>query len=305
MHRRTFLKYASVATGGLLAHHALGAATAQRRRPLGLQLYTVMSALEQDFAGTLKQVADIGYTEVETIGSFGRDPAYVRDMLDQHGLSSPSQHMVPGDLYDVFKRLVNGQMTFAAASEHWRNLMSVDRVEPVMADCIASAKALGQKYVCWQILWKEQMATRALLERFCQALNQAGQLCAEAGLVLNFHNHADEFERHDGVVPYDFILEHTDPKWVKFELDMYWTVKAGRDPRDYFKRHPGRYTQCHLKDGTAAGQITVVGEGIVKFEPLLQAARAAGVQHYYVEQDGAANPLQASKQAYQYLRSRM
>lgn len=306
MHRRTFIKNTAAATGSLMIGSALAAQDGARpSRPLGLQLYTVMAALEQDFEGTLKQVADIGYTEVETIGSFGRDPIYVRDMFQKYGLTSPSQHMVPGDLYNVFKRLVNNQMTFDAASKHWRELMSVERVEAVMAECIASAKALGQSYVCWQILWKEQMATRALMERFCKALDRAGQLSADAGLTLNFHNHADEFERHDGIVPYDFLLEHTDPRHVKLELDMFWTVKAGRDPRELFERHPGRYLQCHLKDGTAAGKITVVGAGIVQFEPLLNAARAAGVKHYYVEQDGAANPLQASTQAYNYLRSRL
>lgn len=303
MHRRAFLKYTAAATGGLMTGSALAARTGDGpHRPLGLQLYTVMAALEQDFEGTLKRVADIGYTEVETIGSFGREPGYVRDMFQKYGLTSPSQHMVPGDLYDVFKRLVNKQMTFDAASKHWRELMSVERVEPVMAECIATAKALGQSHVCWQILWKEQMATRALLERFCKALDRAGQLCADAGLTFNFHNHADEFERYDGVVPYDFLLEHTDPRHVKLELDLFWTVKAGRDPRELFKRHPGRYVQCHLKDGTAEGKITVVGEGVVQFAPLLAAARDAGVKHYYVEQDGAANPLQASTQAYNYLR---
>lgn len=299
MHRRDLLLcLAALAASNITPRAAFGTT----QRPLGLQLYTVMPMLEQDFDAALASVARIGYTEVETIGSFGRDPAYVRDMFEKHKLVSPSQHMVPGDLYEVFKKLTRGEMTFDAASKHWREVMSIERVQPIMEECIARAQALGQKYIVWQILWPEQMATRALLEKFCKALNQAGELCAQAGLVLNFHNHAPEFEPHDGVIPYDFILANTDPNWVKLELDMYWAVRAGADPQAYFKRHPGRYLQCHLKDGTAAGDITVVGQGMVKFAPLIEAARTAGIEHFYVEQDGAKDPLQASTQAYHYLR---
>jgi len=295
MDRRHFLEAA-----GLLL--ATARAAAARSVPLGLQLYTVMPLLEADFDATLGLVAAIGYREVETIGSFGRDPAQVRALFDKHGLRSPSQHMVPGNLYDVFNRLTRKELTFDEASRLWQQEMSFERVEPIMAESIERARILGQKYIVWQILWPQQMQTRAGLEKFCQALNQAGQMCTRAGHVLNYHNHAAEFATHDGVVPYDFILANTDPRWVKLEIDLYWTVKAGADPIQYFRRHPGRYRQCHLKDGTAGGEITVVGEGIMQFRPLIEAARAAGVEHYYVEQDGAADPLKASTQAYQYLR---
>jgi sugar phosphate isomerase/epimerase len=295
MDRRNFLKAAAL----LLATSRTDAG---RSVPLGLQLYTVMPLLEADFDATLGLVAGIGYQEVETIGAFGREPAKVRDLLDKHGLRSPSQHMVPGNLYDVFNRLTRKELTFDEASKLWQQEMSFERVEPVMKESIQRARALGQKYIVWQILWPQQMQTRVELEKFCHALNQAGQMCAREGHVLNYHNHAAEFETHDGVVPYDFILANTDPRWVKLEIDLYWTVKAGADPIQYFRKHPGRYRQCHLKDGTAGGEITVVGEGIMQFRPLIDAARATGVEHYYVEQDGAADPLKASAQAYQYLR---
>ena len=298
MDRRTFIRGSVLLAGA----GALGAGAGPSHKPLGLQLYTVMPLLSQDFEGTLKAVADIGYQEVETIGTFGRDPAELRRLFDKYNLRSPSQHMVPGNLYDVFNRLTRKELSFEQASRMWQEIMSVERVEPIMEECIRSAQALGQKYIVWQILWPEQMKTRALLEKFCKGLNQAGRLAARAGHVLNYHNHAEELKPHDGVIPYDFILENTDPQLVKMELDCFWTVAAGADPAHYFSKYPGRFRQCHLKDGTASGDITVVGQGIMKFGPVLTAARAAGVEHYYVEQDGAAQPLQASTQAYQYLR---
>lgn len=295
MDRRTFLETAA----SLLATTRASAGT---HVPLGLQLYTVMPLLEQDFDSTLGLVAQIGYREVETIGAFGRDPAEVRDLLDKHGLRSPSQHMVPGNLYDVFNRLTRKELSFDEASRLWQQEMALERVEPMIEECIQRARTLGQKHIVWQILWPQQMQSRMELEKFCRALDKTGEICAREGHVLNFHNHSAEFALHDGVVPYDFILANTDRRWVKLEIDLFWAVKAGVDPIQYFLRHLGRYQQCHLKDGTAAGEITVVGEGIMKFQPLIRAARAAGIEHYYVEQDGAADPLKASRQAYEYLR---
>lgn len=297
MDRRTFLEMSAAL---LLSARRATAGTAV---PLGLQLYTVMPLLERNFDETLGLVAQIGYREVETIGAFGRDPAEVRDLLDKHGLRSPSQHMVPGTLYDVFNKLTRKEISLDDASRIWRQQMAPERVEPIMQESILRAKAMGQKYIVWQILWPEQMRTRADLEKFCSALNKGGEMCAREGHVLNFHNHSAEFKTHDGLVPYDFILANTEPRWVKFEMDLYWAVNGGVDPVDYFQRHRGRFRQCHLKDGTAGGEITVVGEGIMKFKPLIEAARAAGVEHYYVEQDGAADPLKASRQAYGYLKN--
>ncbi len=298
MDRRELIKRTLLLAGA----PALGAATPAGHRPLGLQLYTVMPLLQKDFAGTLQAVADIGYQEVETIGTFGREPAQLRALFDKYNLRSPSQHMVPGNLYEVFNRLTRKELSFEQASRMWQQIMSVERIAPIMEECIRAAGALGQQYIVWQILWPQQMQTRELLEKFCHGLNEAGRLAARAGHTLNFHNHAEELKPHDGVIPYDFILANTDPQLVKMELDCFWTVAAGADPATYFRKNPGRFRQCHLKDGTAKGEVTVVGQGMMQFGPLLAAARAAGVEHYYVEQDGAAQPMQASTQAYGYLR---
>src|SRR4051794_32990692 len=107
MKRRDFLG-ASAAAAGIAAMGTSAVwsrlARAAAQRPIGLQLFTVMADLEQDFEGTLKTVARIGYKEVETIGAFGRDPHRVRDLLDKYGLVTPSQHLVPGKLYDLFNQ---------------------------------------------------------------------------------------------------------------------------------------------------------------------------------------------------------
>lgn len=299
MIRRDFLKIAGLAAGFAVAGEG---ETASRRPALGLQLFTVMSELERDFEGTLATVARLGYREVETIGSFGRDPAELRRILDRHGLKTPSQHLVPGTLYEVFAKFVARELSFDQVKELWLQQMSLDRVRPIIQEAAVRAHALGQQYVVWQIIWQEQMRDRASLDAFCAALNEAGRVCASEGLTFNFHNHSDEFKPVDGVVPYDYILEHTDPKLVQLELDSYWVVNAGHDPVAYLQKHAGRYVQCHLKDRAPNGDFATVGQGTVDFGALLAAARKHGVKHFYVEYDRSDDPMRAVRDAARYLK---
>jgi sugar phosphate isomerase/epimerase len=144
MRRRELLGAAAMCgLAGALGGRAALAAPASRRT-LGLQLYTVLVPLEQDFDGTLQAVANIGYREVETIGSFGRDPKHVRELLDRYGLKSPSQHLVPGNLYEVFNAFAAKRMSRDEIHQRWLSGMSVDRVIPIIEEGIARAKILGQ-----------------------------------------------------------------------------------------------------------------------------------------------------------------
>jgi sugar phosphate isomerase/epimerase len=275
------------------------------RRQLGLQLFTVMTLLEKDFEGTLATIAEFGYREVETIGAFGRDPATVRAMLDAHGLESPSQHLVPGDLYSAFLRFTRRELSFDEVKGIWLRQMAIERIEPIIEEAIGRAQKLGQRYIVWQIIWPEQMQSREELDAFCRALDRAGELCAQAGLVFNFHNHSDEFAARDGYVPYDVILESTHPDRVKLELDFYWAAHGGVDPLEYLRRHPGRYVQCHLKDSTADGDFATVGQGVLDIPAYLEGARKAGIEHYYVEYDRSDDPLAVVRDAAKYLKPRI
>jgi sugar phosphate isomerase/epimerase len=306
MHRRGFLQAATAtcAFGGPLGTLARAGAGAVPRR-LGLQLFTVMVPLEQDFPGTLRAVAAMGYKGVETVGTFGRDPRYVREMLDRSGLVSPSQHLMPADLYATFNAFTQRRIPAQEAHQRFLDLMSIDRVTPIVAEGIERARILGQKYIVWQAFLPEQMASRELLDRFCRAMNTAGALCAQAGLEFNFHNQSAEFVPINGYVPYDVVVENTDPRTVGLELDCFWAFAAKADPIAYFARYPGRYRQCHLKDGTADGQLTTVGHGVVDFPAVLRAAAKAGVRHYYVEYDRAADPMKETRLLYDYLQRLM
>ena len=267
----------------------------------GLQLFTVIAPLEQDFEGTLRQVAQIGYKEVETIGSFGRDPAYVRGLLDTYGLKSPSQHIASQELYDSFsawsKRKITGEQntaTYVAALQPEKAAALVDQA-------IAVAKVLGQRYVVWPILMAPHLATREIVDAFIAAFNAAGEACAKEGLVFAFHNHAREFATLGNDVIYDLILKGTDPDKVKMEMDFYWISKAKSDPLAYLRNYPNRFRLVHVKDMARDGDFAVVGGGVIDLKGLIAKARGAGVEHFYVEYDRSADPMKEIRTSFDYL----
>ena len=304
MSRRAFLKSSALAALGVAAGKSAWAFAGgpTTPHPLGLQLFTVMTPLEQDFEGTLRQVAAMGYREVETIGAFGRDPRYVRQVLDKVGLKSPSQHVVPGDLYRVFNDYVHHKIEGPQIQKLWQETATVEHMRATVEEGIERAKIMGQRYVVLQIVWPEQLATRELVDKLCKAMNMAGDLCARAGLVFSFHNHAVELAPVNGYVPYDLILQQTNPETVKLEMDVYWMIHGKADPLAYLQRHPGRYKQFHLKDSAPDGDFTTVGKGTLDLPGLIAAGRKAGVEHFYVEYDRSADPMKESREAFDYLK---
>ncbi|MBC7807190.1 MAG: hypothetical protein H7145_13695, partial [Akkermansiaceae bacterium] len=54
--------------------------------PVCLQAYTVRDDSAQDFYGTLKKVAGIGYFGIELAGIYNKDPKELKTVLDDNGL---------------------------------------------------------------------------------------------------------------------------------------------------------------------------------------------------------------------------
>jgi sugar phosphate isomerase/epimerase len=120
-----------------------------------------------------------------------------------------------------------------------------------------------------------------------------------------YHNHDFEFAPLEGKVPYDLLLERTDPRAVKLEMDLYWTVKGGASPVEYFERHPGRFHLLHVKDMDATPRrfFADVGRGTIDFKSIFARSRKAGVRHYFVENDEpAGSPFDSLRASFDYLR---
>ena len=105
-----------------------------------------------------------------------------------------------------------------------------------------------------------------------------GKKCAEAGIKYGYHNHAHEFKKVEDQVMLAYMIENTDPQYVFFELDVYWTVMGQASPVEYFKKYPGRFKLLHIKDHKEIGQ-----SGMVGFDAIFKNAEVAGVEHIIVE----------------------
>jgi sugar phosphate isomerase/epimerase len=243
-----------------------------RIKTVGVQLYTVRDALKADFDGTLRRVAGIGYKEVEFAGYMGRTPAQVRSSLDATRLKAPSAHFSLEDL----------QANWAAT--------------------VAGAHTIGLEYLVVAWIDEDQRKTLDDYRRVAATFNRLGKEARAAGLRFAYHNHAFEFSRIDGQVPYDILLNETDPAQVEYEMDLYWVTDGGGNPLSYFARYPGRFPLVHVKDRTASGAMVDVGAGVIDWSAIFAHRKEAGIRHYFVEHDDPKEPFASLAASYSYLR---
>jgi sugar phosphate isomerase/epimerase len=271
--RKQFLKLSALALSGTLFAHIDSFGKTQRK--VGLQLYTLRNELPKDLEGTLKKVADIGYREVELFGYgdgkfFGKTPKEFKALLQSLNLSAPSGHYTTGNTNPSSK----GTLT-----NEWKRAVD-DAVE------------LGQKYMICSFLFPEERKTLDDYKRHAELFNKSAETCKQSGIQFGYHNHDFEFVAIDGQVPYDILLKQTDPKLVQMELDLYWVSFAGKDPVQLFKQNPGRFPMWHVKDMEKSAQrsFAEVGTGSIDFQRIFNAAKTAGLKHYFVEQDVTKRP---------------
>ncbi|RZK24189.1 MAG: sugar phosphate isomerase/epimerase [Hymenobacter sp.] len=275
-----------------LAHPDIAEAQLLALVAVGLQLYTVREAMQQDPAGTLARVAQLGYNSVEgatytgTQKFYGMEPLAFAIALKQNGLIMPSSHYVLGEA------LTNGQPTPGTLLHGW------DRA-------VDDAAQVGSKYMVCAYLQEGERGSLDHYQLLAERLNQAGERCKKAGIQLCYHNHDFEFAAQDGQLPYDILLKETDQQLLKMELDLYWATKAGHDPVALFGAHPGRFPLWHVKDmdKTAKKDFTEVGNGVIDFKKIFANRQVAGMQYFFVEQDRTpGSPFDSIKQSITYLK---
>ncbi len=264
--RRDFLIQSSLAVAAVSFARMTPATPLSK--PVGIQLYTVNDAMDADAAGTLKKLREIGYGEVETAGFGKRSAKQFRKLIDDAGLVCPSAHL-QFDLDNLNRAFDDAK----ALGAHYV-------VSSMLPNDVAGPNAKGPMTLDW---------TQRTIER----ANKIGEGARKAGLQYAYHNHAIEFvDVGNGVLAYDLLVEKTDPALVKFEIDCGWMVFAGKNPADYFERHPKRIPLIHVKDfeKRTAGDTDMrgaeLGTGVVDYAPIFVAGNVAGLQHYFVEQEG-------------------
>jgi sugar phosphate isomerase/epimerase len=249
----------------------------------GVVSYTYRKFFEKDVPSTLDTIKKLGFTDIEFSSLFGKTPAELRALIDVRGIKCSSF----GISYDDF---VNN------------------------TDVVAqNAKILGASYLRVAGMPHKGALTPGEMQKAIDDFNRVGKIVKEQyGLTFVYHNHGFEFEPYKDGTLYDYLVAQTNPKYVSFELDIFWAFFPGQDPAALLNKYGSRYKLMHLKDikkgvtgnfsgGTSQNNDVALGTGQMDIPAILIAARKAGVQHYYIE-DESDNVLTQVPQSLGYLR---
>ncbi len=272
--RRTFLKQTGAITVGSFLLASFDTHGKKTGNP-GIQLYTVRKEMLEDAAGTLKKLAALGIKQIESAGSekgayYGLKPAEMKKICSDLGMTLRSGHIHLDDKW-----------------------------QQTMEDAVSS----GQEYlICSSMPSKGQTVDN--YKKVAEKFNIAGEDCKKLSIKFGYHNHDYEFEKDNGKVLYDVLIENTDPSKVCLELDLGWVVASGNDPFNYFTRYPGRFPLWHLKDmDLAKKQSTEFGKGGLQIKKLLENSSLSGMKYFFIEQEEyTSTPLESMKYNMDYLK---
>ncbi|MHA8096671.1 TIM barrel protein [Aquirufa antheringensis] len=288
--RRRFLQQSSAFLAASVLAPRFLSAQSFTNRPVGIQLFTFFGKFDQDVKGNLQKIAELGYTEIESAfsmlpGFYGMKGKEFMALNKDLGLNWVSHHVVgaplkprPGMDMSRFPKMVN--------------------LRDDAQQAVDNAAEAGVKYlVCANI----PIDTKEEVTQAVETLNKAGELAKKAGLTFCYHNHDAEFKAVEGQKPFDIFASQVPADLLKFELDLGWASKAGVDVVELFKQHPGRFPLCHIKDfDSEFKNILPVGEGVVNYKRIFDAAKSGGLEHFFVEHDfpkDAFESLRISKKA--------
>lgn len=249
----------------------------------GLQLYSLRDQFKKDIPGTLDKVRELGIKYVELAGTYGMPPAKFKEELDARGLKA-----------------ISGHFSYEQCRDH------IDQV-------IAEARLFGLEYVgCAWIPHKDPFDEKTTREA-AAVFNRAGEASSKAGFKFFYHTHGYEFVPYQNGTLLDLLMAETNPKYVHFQMDVYWVVNPGHDPVKLFEKYGNRFELMHVKDMkqgtplslTGHSDVTnnvALGKGVIEWPKVLRAAKVAGVKWYFIE-DESPSALTQIPESLQYLKT--
>ncbi len=252
---------------------ASATAFAEDPNPLGLQLWSLRAQLTASLPAGMAEVKALGFTMVESAGTYGHTARELRALADANGL-----------------KIVGAHMDYL-------------RLQTDLKGAIADAKTLGASYII--VAWVPHKGDFTVEEAHMAAANFTawGAALKADGLRFGFHTHGYEFKPlPDGSSAFDVMLGQTDPKLVFCEMDVFWVVQAGVDPVRLLEKYPGRFKAFHIKDmrkgaptglyeGHApASDNVIVGQGVMDWPAIIAAGKKAGVEYSFIE-DETSDPI--------------
>lgn len=300
INRRNFLKSTGVlGLSTFILSDAHAAFFNAANHPLGVQLFTLFDTIDQDVEGSLKKLATIGYTEIESAfskqpGYYGMTPKQFAALCKKLGLSWKSHHVLGAP----FKLPPGAKMPVGKDGKPIK-IPAVKNLKANMQELVDQAAEGGIQYL---VCANTPTATTAEIKDSITVLTKTGEACKKAGLQLCYHNHDMEFKAVDGKLPYNMLLDEFSPELLKFELDLAWATKAKVDIPAMFAKHAGRFPLLHIKDINKNDVLGPVGSGIVNFKTVFAHAATGGVKHYFVEHDMPKDAFASLTQSYKALR---
>jgi sugar phosphate isomerase/epimerase len=217
---------------------------------IAIQLYSVRDVMENDYTGTLKKLAQMGYTGVEFAGYGGLSAQEMKDVLLSNNLKPAGSHI------------------------------GIKRLSENLDEEIAFHKVLGTDYfVCpyYEIKNKEDVLT------LVKILKPIIAKVKDEGFKFAYHNHAHEFASDNGSFLLDILFENL-PE-AAMELDIYWVAYAGVDPFAYMEKNKDRLKLLHIKQIDKDKHCVDVDKGVLDFKEIISKAKSLGTEHFIVEQE--------------------
>ncbi len=275
--RRTFIRNSSLLTLAIPFRNMpiFSTLLSDKIPAFGIQLYMVKEAMEVNPLSTLKQLGQMGYTQIESYGSskgifWGMSNKEFKKVSSGFGLDLISSH------YD------DSKMPFEKLAEQ--------------------AAEISMKYLICP--WKGPQKSIDDFKKIADDFNVRGEICKKHGLRFAYHPHDYPYKKIDGQLPIDVLLNNTDKELVDFEMDFYYNVTEGQDPEAYLKKYKNRFRLCHMRNvlkkrlpaGSKDESASDLAQGVINYPHLLKVALNNGIKYFFVEQSryDHETPLQSA-----------
>jgi len=231
--------------------------TSKIQNDFGIQLWTVRDHIHVNLDSTLTALAEMGYKSIEAYDFdrkfFGQSAGEFSSVIKDLGMRLTSTHA-------------------GITSENAANYAEI-------------AAQSGLEYLILPSMMGRPAAKPDDFRYLAKEMNLIGESCKMSGIKFGYHNHDFEFKPMGNELPFDLLLQETDPELVSFQLDIYWMVKAGKNPLTYFEMYPQRFKTWHIKDMGNDGESCIIGNGNIDFKTLLNHKKTAGLERIFVEQE--------------------
>ncbi len=251
--------------------------------PIGLQPHTVRDHLAEDYEGTLRAVAEMGYDAVQTGSTGPLTPEQFVELTESLGLRVKSAHI--------------GALT---------------AIDAALDEKLATLKAVGVEDLVVSWAGPERFESLEAVRALAAELEAVAKHCKGQGFTLAYHNHAHEFmiKVEDGRDGFFALMDEADPDLVKAEVDLGWAKAGGADPATVVRSLGARCISCHIKDinGEKDDQdrwvMTEIGDGMLDWSALIALGKRVGVKHWFYENDyPQIDSLESARESVKYLKS--